>query len=287
MKIGFVGLGTMGFEMAGHISKKGYDVLVFNRTEAVTADWLSKFSGTGCDSISLLSGQCDIILTCVGNDKDVSQIYSGENGIFESAKPGALLIDHTTTSSKLAKALNAQATSLGLDFIDAPVSGGQAGAENGQLSVMAGGQASSITQALPILNTFSKAVTHMGESGSGQLCKMVNQICIAGVLQGLSEALMLAEATDLDIDLVKNAISGGAAGSWQLSNRLESMHKREFDFGFAIDWMRKDLSFCLDEAKSLGVNLPITEYVDKEYEKLQQRGLNRCDTSVLAKQFEE
>lgn len=287
MNIGFIGLGTMGYHMAGQLAANGRSIAVFNRTKERAKQWSLEHKGNVCDSIQELSQTCDIILTCVGNDDDVREIYYSDTGILHNAKEHCILIDHTTTSATLAKELYSEAKAKNIKFIDAPVSGGEIGAINGQLSVMIGGEASVVTEVLPILNIFSKAVTHIGNPGSGQLCKMANQICIAGILQGLSEAILLAEASNLDIALVKEAISGGAAGSWQLSNRMETMHDRKFNFGFAIDWMRKDLAFCLDEANGHNLDLHCTKHVDKTYEKLQLLGENRADTSALVKQFDK
>lgn len=286
MKVGFIGLGTMGFHMAGHLAAAGFATVVYNRTSSRLNEWSAQHQGNTVATIADLAQQCDVVMTCVGNDDDVRGVYFGESGILSNARLGAVLVDHTTTSAVLAKEIDAAAKLVGLAFLDAPVSGGEVGAVNGQLATMVGGDAEALGKVLPMLNAYSKAVTHMGVAGNGQLCKMANQICIAGVLQGLSEALTFAEASGLDIDRVSDAISGGAAGSWQLSNRLKTMHAREFDFGFAIDWMRKDLAFCLDEAKQHKLKLMCTEHVDKAYSKLQQRGENRSDTSVLVKQFD-
>lgn len=286
MKVGFIGLGTMGFHMAGHLAKSNLAVQVFNRTASKAKNWANLHSGQIASSVASLSQQCDVIISCVGNDDDVRANYLGDSGILANASAGTVLIDHTTTSATLAKELAALASDKGLAFLDAPVSGGEVGAVNGQLATMVGGHSDDLNKVMPVLNTYSKTVTHMGSAGNGQLCKMVNQICIAGVLQGLSEALTFAEASGLSIDKVSDAIAGGAAGSWQLSNRLKTMHAREFDFGFAVDWMRKDLAFCLDEAKQHNLNLMCTEHVDQVYAELQSRGENRSDTSVLVKQYE-
>jgi len=286
MQIGFIGLGTMGYHMAGHLATAGNSVVVYNRNGTVAERWATEFSGKICGSIAELAVECDYILTCVGNDDDVHQVYFSDSGILANAKKGALLIDHTTTSATLAKQIFQAAKQQGYWFLDAPVSGGEAGAVNGQLATMVGGETESFAKALAIMNCYSKAVTHMGVAGNGQLCKMANQVAIAGILQGLSEAVVLAESAGLDIGLVKQAIAGGAAGSWQLSNRIESMHAREFGFGFAIDWMRKDLAFCMDEAKQHQLSLHCAKHVDAEYAKLQAVGENRSDTSVLIKQFD-
>lgn len=286
MKVGFIGLGTMGFHMAGHLAAAGFSTVVYNRTAARANDWLGEHQGESLANIADLAQQCDVIMSCVGNDDDVRGIYFGDSGVLANASKGSVLIDHTTTSAVLAKEIDARASQVGLAFLDAPVSGGEIGAVNGQLATMVGGDSETLEKVLPMMNAYSKAVTHMGASGNGQLCKMANQICIAGVLQGLSEALTFAEASGLNIDQVSDAISGGAAGSWQLSNRLKTMHAREFDFGFAIDWMRKDLAFCLDEAQQHNLQLMCTEHVDQMYSNLQDQGENRSDTSVLVKQYD-
>lgn len=286
MKVGFIGLGTMGFHMAGHMVAAGFQTIVYNRTSSTAKKWSEQHRGNAVETIEELVPQCDVVMTCVGNDDDVRGVYFGESGILSNARHGAILVDHTTTSAVLAKEIDAAAKLAGLSFLDAPVSGGEIGAVNGQLATMVGGGVEALDKVMPMLNAYSKAVTHMGVAGNGQLCKMANQICIAGVLQGLSEALTFAEASGLDIDRVSDAISGGAAGSWQLSNRLKTMHAREFDFGFAVDWMRKDLAFCLDEAKQHQLELMCTEHVDKVYSNLQQKGENRSDTSVLVKQYD-
>lgn len=233
-----------------------------------------------------LAQSCELIMTCLGNDDDVRSCYLGELGLFAHASEGAIFVDHTTTSATLARELANEAEARGLAFLDAPVSGGEAGAVNGQLSIMLGGDAKVFSEVQGVLQIYAKGITYMGASGNGQLCKMVNQICIAGVLQGLSEGLKFAEVSGLDTDLVQQAIAAGAAGSWQLNNRWQTMHDRQFDFGFAIDWMRKDLGFCLQEASTMQLHLPCAEAVDKQYELLQKKGENRSDTSVLVKQFD-
>lgn len=286
MNVGFIGLGTMGYHMAGHLASAGFSTMVYNRTPGRASEWLKQYQGEEFTDIAKLVQKCDVIMTCVGNDDDVRGVYFGDEGILSNAIKGSILIDHTTTSAILAKEIATRAEQLSLSFLDAPVSGGEIGAVNGQLATMVGGHSSTLEKVLAMLNCYSKAVTHMGDSGNGQLTKMANQICIAGVLQGLSEALSFAEASGLNIDQVNNAISGGAAGSWQLSNRLKTMHAREFDFGFAVDWMRKDLAFCLDEAKQHQLELLCTKHVDKVYSQLQNKGESRSDTSVLIKQYD-
>lgn len=290
MNVGFIGLGTMGYHMAGHLSAKGFSTAVFNRTADRADRWRLQHDGAAFATVEELAKECAVIMTCVGNDDDVRGIYLGGSsdhlGILANAGEGAILIDHTTTSAVLAKEIELKAKSRGISFLDAPVSGGEIGAVNGQLTTMVGGDADTLSVVMPMLRTYSKAVTYMGAAGNGQLTKMVNQICITGVLQGLSEALTFAEATGLNVDQVSDAISGGAAGSWQLSNRLKTMHRREFDFGFAVDWMRKDLAFCLDEARQKSLRLMCAEHADNEYSKLQAQGENRSDTSVLVKQYD-
>ncbi|WP_432468188.1 NAD(P)-dependent oxidoreductase [Agarivorans sp. Z349TD_8] len=285
--VAFIGLGTMGYPMAGHLSKQGFKVVIYNRSDAKAKAWLSEYQGTQAATPGGAAAQADIILTCVGNDEDVRQVYCGENGIFAKTKANSILVDHTTASAGLARELYAQAQQRQLQFLDAPVSGGEAGAINGALTVMVGGEQAALDKVQAVLNSYAKAVNLVGGAGYGQRCKMVNQLCIAGVLQGLSEALQLAKAADLDINTVVNVLQHGAAGSWQLANRANSMADDKFDFGFAIDWMRKDLAICFDEAENLGIDLPLAKQVDAEYAKLQQRGYSRSDTSVLIKQFDK
>ena len=236
MKVAFIGLGVMGYPMAGHLANAGHSVSVYNRTTAKAQKWVSEYQGEYAETPSEAAKGADIVFMCVGNDDDLRSVVYGENGVLASMHEGSYLVDHTTTSAEVAREVGAQAKLQGIGFLDAPVSGGQAGAENGVLTVMVGGDEADFNVVQPVMAAFSRFSQLLGEVGSGQLCKMVNQICIAGVLQGLSEALTFAEASGLNIDQVSDAISGGAAGSWQLSNRLKTMHAREFDFGFAIDW---------------------------------------------------
>ncbi len=282
-KVTFIGLGAMGYPMAGHLANKGYDVTVYNRTAAKAQQWLKEFDGQHARQIAEAVKTADVVLTCVGNDNDVWQIYQE---IFKNAKSGAILVDHTTTSAELARKLGRIANENGLSFIDAPVSGGQAGAEQGILTVMAGGEKSVFEQVQPILKSYAKAVTLIGEVGQGQVLKMINQICFIGVLQGLSEALTLAKASGIDAKTIVDVLQHGAAGSWQMINRTETMMNNEFDFGFAVDWARKDLAICMQEAAKLGVELPMTKQIDETYKSLQERGYSRADTSVLIKQFD-
>ncbi len=282
-KIAFIGLGVMGYPMAGHLMRNGHPVTVYNRTRAKAEKWVIEHKGDAADTPGEAAADADLVFICVGNDDDVRNMIYGRDGVLDRLKPGAVLVDHTTTSAHLAIELEATCRQARCSFIDAPVSGGQAGAENGCLTVMCGGDESTFQRIKPVMRSYSRQVQLMGGSGQGQRCKMVNQICIAGVLQGLSEALVLAEKVDLPIAQVVDTLQHGAAGSWQMVNRLETMAKGEFNFGFAIDWMRKDLGICMEEAATHGVHLPVTEAVDRRYQLLQQQGLGRMDTSVLVK----
>ncbi|WP_282175906.1 NAD(P)-dependent oxidoreductase [Vibrio nereis] len=282
-KVAFVGLGVMGYPMAGYLSKAGYSTKVFNRTKAKADTWASEYQGQACETPKQAALDADVVFVCVGNDDDVRSVVFGEDGILAGLKPGAVLVDHTTTSAELAIELAAAAKENGNSFIDAPVSGGQAGAENGVLTIMCGGDQSVFDAVAPVMEAYAKQITLLGENGQGQRCKMVNQICIGGILQGLSEALLLAQKSGLDIEQVVDTLKHGAAGSWQMENRAVTMAQDKFDFGFAIDWMRKDLGFCLEEAERVGIELPLTKNVDEQYAQLQQEGLGRMDTSVLFK----
>jgi 3-hydroxyisobutyrate dehydrogenase len=290
-KLAFIGLGTMGFPMAGHLADKGYPLSVYNRTTSVAEKWLESMGTTPALSIALTPAEAakntDVIFTCVGNDNDVREVYFGDNGIFKTIRPGSTLIDHTTTSAILAKELATQAKTRHCHFLDAPVSGGQVGAENACLTIMVGGDPKVFSAHEEILQSYAKAIKHVGSSGYGQLCKMVNQICVAGVLQGLSEGLWLAKQSGFEASTILDTLQHGAAGSWQMTNRTENMMADQFDCGFAVDWMRKDLQICLDEASRLGIELPMTKQIDNYYQQLQQRGYSRSDTSVLIKQFDE
>jgi len=285
--VAFIGLGTMGFPMAGHLSQQGYQVVVYNRTQAVADRWLQQYAGSSAATPAEAAAQAQVILSCVGNDQDLKQVYLGDNGIIAGAKAGSILVDHTTASAGVATELAAAAQQAKLAFLDAPVSGGEAGAVNGCLTIMVGGEQSDLDKVEPILQCYGKAINLLGPVGYGQSCKMVNQLCIAGILQGLSEGISLAKAANLDIDKVIEVLQHGAAGSWQLNNRAKTMANNQFDFGFAIDWMRKDLAICFNEADKLGVALPLAQQVDEQYAKLQQRGYSRADTSVLIKQFDQ
>ncbi|MPY68507.1 MAG: NAD-binding protein [Alphaproteobacteria bacterium] len=280
-KAAFIGLGVMGYPMAGHLAARGYDMTVYNRTAEKTKRWAGDHKGATAATPAKAAAGADFIFTCVGNDDDLRSVVLGETGALAGMKPGAVLIDHTTTSAMVARELYEDAKSRGLAFLDAPVSGGQAGAENGQLTVMAGGDEEVFARARPAMEAYGKAVTLMGPSGAGQLTKMVNQICIAGLVQGLSEGMNFAQHAGLDGDLVLDVISKGAAQSWQMENRGRTMLKGEFDFGFAVDWMRKDLGICLEEAENNGARLPVTALVDQFYKHVQARGGSRYDTSSL------
>ncbi|MEZ5956132.1 MAG: NAD(P)-dependent oxidoreductase [Hyphomonadaceae bacterium] len=282
-KTAFIGLGVMGGPMAGHLARAGHDVAVYNRTEGKARDWAQKHTGRTYTSVAKAAEGADIVFSCVGNDRDLREV-------FEAAAPamrkGAILVDHTTASAEIARELAARAEALGLGFLDAPVSGGQAGAEAGKLTVMAGGEASWFAEAQPIMAAYAANMTLIGPAGSGQLAKMVNQICIAGVVQGLAEALHFAKRADLDVEKVIAAISKGAAQSWQMENRWKTMSEGRFDFGFAVDWMRKDLGLVMEEAERNGAKLELTELIDGYYADVQAMGGRRWDTSSLIARLE-
>ncbi|EHV5553439.1 NAD(P)-dependent oxidoreductase [Vibrio parahaemolyticus] len=282
-RVAFIGLGVMGYPMAGYLSNTGYETKVYNRTKAKADKWAAEYNGIACETPREAAEGCDIVFTCVGNDNDVRSVVYGEEGLLVGLKAGAVLVDHTTTSAELAVELADACKKVGNHFIDAPVSGGQAGAENGVLTIMCGGEPSVFDHVAPVMDVYAKQITLLGENGQGQRCKMVNQICIGGILQGLSEALLLAQKSGLDIEQVVETLKHGAAGSWQMENRATTMAQDKFDFGFAIDWMRKDLGFCLEEAERVGLELPLTKMVDEQYAGLQREGLGRMDTSVLIK----
>ncbi|WP_026957562.1 NAD(P)-dependent oxidoreductase [Aliagarivorans taiwanensis] len=286
-KLAFIGLGTMGYPMAGHLQQAGYQVCVYNRTGSKAEAWCEQYGGSSAATPAGAAKDADIVFSCVGNDQDVRSVYYGEQGIIAGARAGAVLVDHTTASAELAVELAQAAADAGLQFLDAPVSGGQAGAENGCLTVMVGGAQATLAKVEAVMDSYAQAITLVGEHGKGQLCKMVNQLCIAGILQGLSEGLQLASKTGLDVTTLVEVLKHGAAGSWQLENRAENVAKGHFDYGFAIDWMRKDLGICLEQASQLGLSLPLAEQVDQRYAELQQRGFGRSDTSVLYKQFDQ
>ncbi|ETX12238.1 oxidoreductase [Marinomonas ushuaiensis DSM 15871] len=287
MKVSFIGLGTMGYPMAGHVSKAGHDVIVYNRSIQKAQTWCKEFSGSSASTPALAAQNAEIVLTCVGNDDDLRAVYLGADGAFQNAQKGTLFIDHTTASAEVAKELHQAAQERGFFFMDAPVSGGQAGAENGVLTVMIGGEQSDLDTAQSVLGCYSKATTLMGPVGNGQLAKMVNQILIGGVLSGLSEGIRFAQKANLDIATLVDTLKHGAAGSWQLENRGETMAKNEFDFGFAIEWMHKDLGLCLSQADKMGFSLPLTQAIDQDYQDLIKEGRGRQDTSVLVKAYDK
>jgi 3-hydroxyisobutyrate dehydrogenase-like beta-hydroxyacid dehydrogenase len=282
----FLGLGVMGYPMAGWLSQRGYAVTVYNRTQAVSQRWLSDYSGISADTVAEAVASADIVFSCLGNDDDVRAVVIGESGALAAMESGSILVDHTTTSALLARELAEQAYALGIGFVDAPVSGGQQGAENGQLTVMCGGQQAHFDRVQQVIQSYAKSLQLMGDVGSGQLCKMVNQICIAGVVQGLAEGLNFAKRAGLDAHQVVEVISKGAAQSWQMENRYQTMLDNEYDHGFAVQWMRKDLAFALDEARANGSDLPVTQMVDSFYEEVQEIGGNRWDTSSLLARLE-
>lgn len=286
VNVAFIGLGVMGFPMAGHLSQTGYCTNVFNRTESKARQWAQQFSGEFFSTPKAAATKCDIVFLCVGNDDDVRSVVYGDNGVLAGMEPGSVLVDHTTTSAELAEELANTCQEKGIAFIDAPVSGGQAGAENGELTIMCGGEPAVFERIAPVMKSYGKQAALMGKHGQGQRSKMVNQICIAGVLKGLSEGLLLAQKAGLDIGQLVEVLKHGAAGSWQMENRAVTMSQGKFDFGFAIDWMHKDLNICLSEAKQMGIELPLTQQVDSEYQTLQQQGLGRMDTSALFKIYQ-
>ena len=281
VKTTFLGLGVMGYPMAGHLATNGYEVCVFNRTASRSEQWVNQHSGSRSETPADAVQDADFVFACVGNDNDIEEICCGENGAFSKMKPGSVFIDHTTASARIARHLAQIATDSELHFIDAPVSGGQAGAENGILTIMAGGDRTVFKSVAPVMQSYGRAVTLMGPVGSGQLTKMVNQISIAGLIQGLSEALNFATKVGLDEKQVLDVISKGAAQSWQMENRGTTMVDDQFEFGFAVDWMRKDLAICLGEADKAGARLPVTALVDQFYAEIQAMGGNRWDTSSL------
>jgi len=280
-KVAFVGLGVMGYPMAGHLKNKGHDVTVYNRTAAKAEKWVAQYGGKSAPTPKAAAAGQEFVMACVGNDNDLREVMLGDHGIFAGAGRGAIVVDHTTASAAIARELHAEAKKSGFDFVDAPVSGGQAGAENGVLTVMCGGDEAPFAQAEKIIAAYARACNLLGATGSGQLAKMVNQICIAGIVQGLAEALHFAQKSKLDIEKLVATISKGAAQSWQMENRYKTMVAGKFDFGFAVDWMRKDLNICLDEARRNGAHLPLTALVDQFYSQVQTMGGRRWDTSSL------
>ena len=283
-KIGWIGLGTMGFSMAGHLANAGHEVTVYNRNELKVGTWLEKYHGAGARSPSQVAENADFVFSCVGEDQSLQDVTLGADGAFGAMSRGAVYVDCTTTSADIARTLCSLAEQRGIHFLDAPVSGGQKGAETGTLTVMVGGTKSVFDRALPVLQHFARKVTLIGDSGDGQTAKMVNQICIAGVVQGLAEGIALAKRANLDLERVMT-LTEGAAGSWQMSNRWRTMDRGEYDFGFAVDWMRKDLGIALAEGRRVGASLPVTALVDQFYADIQKIGGNRLDTSSLLKRL--
>ena len=280
-KLSFIGLGVMGYPMAGHLANAGYAVTVYNRSQEKAAAWVNEHTGNQATTPAQAAADADFVFTCVESDDDVRSVVFGKDGAIAGMKPGCILVDHTTASPKLARELEAASQRKSCGFLDAPVSGGQAGAENGQLTIMVGGQPDSFAEAETIMTSYAKSVRLMGDAGSGQLTKAVNQICIAGVLQGLSEGLHFAEQVGLDINAVVEVISKGAAQSWQMENRYKTMAEGKFDYGFAVDWMRKDLGIALETGDEFNASLPLTALVDQFYKDLQRRDGGRWDTSSL------
>ena len=286
-KVAFLGLGVMGYPMAGHLAKAGYHVTVYNRTQRRADAWLKEYPGQFASTPADAVGAADFVFTCVGNDNDLREVALGSNGVLIGMKRGAVFCDHTTASAQVARELHRVATEKGVGFLDAPVSGGQAGAENGQLAVMIGAESALYEKVAPIIDCYAKVTTLIGPVGSGQLTKMVNQICIAGVIQGLSEAINFAQCADLDLDAVLSVLSQGAAQSWQMENRGKTMVENQFEFGFAVDWMRKDLGMCIEEGNRTGARLPTIALIDQFYADVQARGGGRWDTSSLIRLLSE
>ena len=287
MRVAFVGLGVMGFPMAGYLARAGHDVAIFNRTPARADAWLQKYSGTRASTPGEAAADSEVIFCCVGNDHDVRAVILGEQGILRNARSGSIIVDHTTASAVVAREIHAAAADKNVGFLDAPLSGGQAGAENGQLTIMVGGDSDVFERALIVMQSYAKACTLIGGPGSGQLAKMVNQICIAGVVQGLAEALHFAKRAELDVAAVIGAISKGAAQSWQMENRWQTMIEDRFEFGFAVEWMRKDLRIALEEAKRNDATLEMTQLVDDFYAEIEGIGGSRWDTSSLIRRLEK
>lgn len=284
-RVAFLGLGVMGHPMAGHLARAGHRVRVYNRTPGKAQDWVARFGGEQAATPREAAQGCELVMACVGNDADLRSVMLGADGAFAGLEPGAIVVDHTTASADVARELATAARNLGLRFLDAPVSGGQAGAQNGVLTVMCGGEAPAFEEARPVIMAYARACTLLGGSGAGQLAKMVNQICIAGLVQGLSEAIAFGQKAGLDMHQVLDVIGKGAAQSWQLDNRGHTMVEDRFDFGFAVDWMRKDLGLVLEEARRNGARLPVTALVDQFYADVQAMGGQRLDTSSLIKRL--
>ena len=287
MKVAFIGLGVMGYPMAGHLQKAGHDVCVYNRSVEKAQKWQAEFSGSFAQTPAQAAKDCDIVFCCVGNDDDVRQVALGEEGVFAGLSKGSIFVDHTTASAELARELGGIAKEQNKYFLDAPVSGGQAGAINGVLTVMVGGDEAVFDKAEPVMAAFARFSQLMGPVGSGQLAKMVNQICFVNTVQGLAEGLNFAQKAGLDTDKLLDTIGKGAAGSWQMDNRGKTMCAREFDFGFAVDWVRKDLAIAFEEAEKLGADLTVTKQLDGYYQEIQESGGNRWDTSSLISRFKK
>ena len=279
--VSFIGLGVMGYPMAGHLQKNGYNVTVYNRTTAKAEKWIEEYKGSMAKTPGEASQNSEIVFMCVGRDEDIIEVMEGEGGILSNVAEGSIIVDHTTASAEIARNYYQKLKDKKLSFLDAPVSGGQAGAENGVLSIMIGGDEKDYNTVKPVLTSYGKAVELIGPSGSGQIAKMINQICIAGLVQGLSEAMAFGKKSNVDMEKVLSVISKGAAQSWQMENRYRTMLDGKFDYGFAVDWMRKDLSICFKEASKNGAMLPVTKIVDTYYEEVQKNGGNRFDTSSL------
>ena len=285
-RLAFIGLGVMGFPMAGHLQQAGHRVTVYNRTASKASAWAERFGGDIAATPAAAAANAELVFVCVGNDADLESVTLAQDGVLSTLAKGAVLVDHTTASADVARRLDEACEARGCGFVDAPVSGGQQGAENGQLTIMCGGHQAHFSKAREIMAAYARAITHMGPAGSGQLTKMVNQICVAGVLQGLAEGMAFAEQAGLDLQKVIDAISQGAAGSWQMSNRHSTMIAGEYEHGFAVDWMRKDLDICLAEAASNGADLSITNQINQFYKDVQSMGGGRWDTSALFKRLQ-
>jgi 3-hydroxyisobutyrate dehydrogenase len=284
-RVAFLGLGVMGAPMAGHLAAKGHEVTVYNRSAAKAEAWVARHGGTSAATPAAAAAGQEFVMACVGNDDDLRSVCTGPEGAFAGMAKGAVFVDHTTVSAEVTRELSAQAAGLGIGFVDAPVSGGQAGAENGVLSVMCGGTEADYARAVPVIAAYARICRRLGESGSGQIAKMMNQICIAGLVQGLAEAMAFGQKAGMDGAAVVEVISQGAAGSWQMANRHKTMLEDRFDFGFAVDWMRKDLGICLSTAREIGASLPVTALVDQFYAEVQAMGGNRWDTSSLIRRL--
>ncbi|WP_295489457.1 NAD(P)-dependent oxidoreductase [Sphingorhabdus sp. EL138] len=284
-RIAFIGLGVMGGPMARHLKQAGHDLTVYNRSRAKAEKWIEAYGGTLATSPADAAKEAEVVISCVGTDDDLSGVTLGRDGAFSTMTKGSLYIDHTTVSARIARQLGVEAKSRGLLIVDAPVTGGQAGAENGTLSIMCGGTEASVAAASPIIEAYSKRIVHVGGPGTGQITKMCNQIAFAGIIQSLSEAMRFAQSAELDVEKVYEAISGGAAQSWQMDNRWATMAEDKFDFGFAVDWMRKDLGLAFEEARAVGATLPITAIIDQFYADVQHMGGGRLDTSAIVKRL--